>query len=38
VPVHLRAVAELFTAKLNNQEIAVLESALKKVILERTFG
>ena len=38
VPVHLRAVAELFTAKLNNQEIAVLESALKKVTLERTFG
>jgi DNA-binding MarR family transcriptional regulator len=38
VPVHLRAVAELFAAKLNNQEIAVLESALKKVILERTFG
>jgi DNA-binding MarR family transcriptional regulator len=38
VPVHLRAVAELFTAKLDNQEIAVLESALKKVILERTFG
>jgi DNA-binding MarR family transcriptional regulator len=38
VPVHLRAVAELFTAKLDDQELAVLESALKKVILDRTFG
>jgi DNA-binding MarR family transcriptional regulator len=38
VPVHLRTVAELFMAKLNNQELAVLESALKKVILDRTFG
>jgi DNA-binding MarR family transcriptional regulator len=38
VPVHLRAVAELFMAKLDNRELAVLESALKKVILDRTFG
>jgi DNA-binding MarR family transcriptional regulator len=38
IPVHLRSVVELFTAKLNNQELAVLESALKKVILARTFG
>jgi DNA-binding MarR family transcriptional regulator len=38
VPVHLRAVAELFIAKLDNQELAVLERALKKVILDRTFG
>src|ERR1700687_1728521 len=38
VPVHLRAVAELFVAKLDDQELAVLESALKKVILDRTFG
>jgi hypothetical protein len=38
VPVHLRAVAELFMAKLDNQELAVLESALKKIILDRTFG
>jgi DNA-binding MarR family transcriptional regulator len=38
VPVHLRAVTELFMAKLDNQELAVLESALKKVILDRTFG
>jgi DNA-binding MarR family transcriptional regulator len=38
VPVHLRAVAELFMGKLDNQELALLESALKKVILDRTFG
>jgi DNA-binding MarR family transcriptional regulator len=38
VPVHLRAVAELFMAKLDDQELAVLERALKKVILDRTFG
>ena len=38
VPVHLRAVAELFMGKLNDHELAVLESALKKVILDRTFG
>jgi DNA-binding MarR family transcriptional regulator len=38
VPVHLRAVAELFMAKLDNEELAVLEKALKKVILDRTFG
>jgi DNA-binding MarR family transcriptional regulator len=38
VPIHLRTVAELFMAKLDNHELAVLESALKKVILDRTFG
>jgi DNA-binding MarR family transcriptional regulator len=38
VPIHLHMVAELFMAKLDNQELAVLESALKKVILDRTFG
>jgi DNA-binding MarR family transcriptional regulator len=38
VPVHLRTIAELFMAKLDNEELAVLESALKKVILDRTFG
>ena len=38
VPVHLRTVAELFMAKLDNQELAVLESTLKKVILDRAFG
>jgi hypothetical protein len=38
VPVHLRTVAELFTAKLDDQELAILERALKKVILDCTFG
>jgi DNA-binding MarR family transcriptional regulator len=38
VPVHLRTVAELFMAKLDDQELALLESALRKVILDRTFG
>jgi DNA-binding MarR family transcriptional regulator len=38
VPVHLRAVTQLFMAKLDDKEIAVIESALKKVILDRTFG
>jgi DNA-binding MarR family transcriptional regulator len=38
VPVHLRTVAELFTAKLDNEELATLESALKKVIVDPTFG
>ena len=38
VPIHLRTVAELFTAKLDNEELAVLEGALKKVILDSTFG
>jgi DNA-binding MarR family transcriptional regulator len=38
VPVHLRTVAELFMAKLDDQELAALESTLKKVILDRAFG
>jgi DNA-binding MarR family transcriptional regulator len=38
VPVHLHAVAELFMAKLDDQELAGLESTLKKVILDRAFG
>lgn len=38
VPVHLRRVAELFMAKLDNQELAVMESALRKVVLDRSFG
>ncbi len=38
VPVHLRTVADLFMAKLDDQELAVLERALRKVILDRTFG
>jgi DNA-binding MarR family transcriptional regulator len=38
LPVHLRTVADLFMAKLDDQELAILESALKKVILDCTFG
>jgi DNA-binding MarR family transcriptional regulator len=38
LPVHLRTVGELFIAKLDDHELAVLESALKKVIVDRTFG
>ena len=38
VPVHLRSVAELFITKLDDKELAVLERALKKVILDCTFG
>jgi DNA-binding MarR family transcriptional regulator len=38
VPVHLRRVADMFMAKLDDQELAVLESALKKLILDCTFG
>jgi len=37
-PVHLRGVADLFVAKLDDRELAVLESALSKVILDCTFG
>jgi hypothetical protein len=38
VPVHLLRVADLFMAKLDDQELAVLESSLKKVVLDCTFG
>jgi DNA-binding MarR family transcriptional regulator len=37
-PVHLRGVAELFVAKLDQQELTVLKGALDKVIVECTFG
>src|SRR5438874_8948896 len=37
-PVHLRGVADLFVAKLDDQEVAVLQSALAKVTLDCTFG
>src|SRR5947207_10582430 len=36
-PVHLRGVADLFVANLDDQELAVLESALAKVTLDCTF-
>jgi DNA-binding MarR family transcriptional regulator len=37
-PVHLRGVSELFVAKLDDQELAVLKSALDKVTVDCTFG
>jgi DNA-binding MarR family transcriptional regulator len=37
-PVHLRGVAELFVAQLDDQELAVLRSALDKVTVDCTFG
>ena len=37
-PVHLRGVSELFVAQLDDQELAVLKSALDKVIADCTFG
>jgi DNA-binding MarR family transcriptional regulator len=37
-PVHLRGVSELFVAQLDEQELAVLKSALDKVIVDCAFG
>jgi DNA-binding MarR family transcriptional regulator len=37
-PAHLRGVSDLFVAKLDDHELAVLESAMAKVILDCTFG
>jgi DNA-binding MarR family transcriptional regulator len=37
-PAHVRGVAELFVAKLDDQELAALKSALDKVTLDCTFG
>jgi DNA-binding MarR family transcriptional regulator len=38
VPVHLRGVSKLFVERLDDQELAVLEAALGKVIVDCTFG
>jgi DNA-binding MarR family transcriptional regulator len=38
VPVHLRGVSKLFVDRLDKQELALLESALGKVIVDCTFG
>jgi DNA-binding MarR family transcriptional regulator len=38
VPVHLRGVSRLFVERLDEQELAVLETALRKVIVDTTFG
>jgi DNA-binding MarR family transcriptional regulator len=37
-PVHARGVSELFVAQLDDQELAVLTNALKKVTVDCTFG
>jgi DNA-binding MarR family transcriptional regulator len=37
-PVHLRGVSELFVAQLDEHELALLKSALDKVIVDCTFG
>jgi DNA-binding MarR family transcriptional regulator len=37
-PVHLRGVSDLFAAKLDDQQLAILEGALAKVTLDCTFG
>jgi DNA-binding MarR family transcriptional regulator len=37
-PAHLRGVSQLFVERLNDQELAVLDTALRKVIVHCTFG
>jgi hypothetical protein len=37
-PVHLRGVSRLFVERLDDQELAILETALRKVIVDCTFG
>jgi DNA-binding MarR family transcriptional regulator len=37
-PVHVRGISDLFVARLDDQELAALESALAKVTLDCTFG
>jgi DNA-binding MarR family transcriptional regulator len=37
-PVHVRGVSELFVAKLDDQELAALQSALDKVSVDSAFG
>ena len=38
MPVHLRGVSKLFVERLDDMELAVLETALRKVIVDCTFG
>jgi DNA-binding MarR family transcriptional regulator len=38
VPVHARGIAEYFVSRLEDEELAVLESALDKVTIDCTFG
>ena len=37
-PIHARGISELFVAQLDDQELAVLERALNKVIVDCSFG
>jgi DNA-binding MarR family transcriptional regulator len=37
-PIHVRGISELFLAKLDDHELAVLETALTKVTLDCKFG
>jgi DNA-binding MarR family transcriptional regulator len=37
-PVHARGISELFVARLDDEELAVLEKALNKVIVDCNFG
>jgi len=37
-PVHARGISELFVAQLDDQELALLERALNKVIVDCSFG
>jgi DNA-binding MarR family transcriptional regulator len=37
-PIHLRGVSKLFVERLDDQELAVVETALRKVIVDCTFG
>jgi hypothetical protein len=37
-PVHLRGIADLFVAQLDDEELAVLERALNKVAVDCSFG
>src|SRR5712691_5177543 len=38
VPVHARGISKLFVAKLDDEELALLERALSKVIVDCSFG
>jgi DNA-binding MarR family transcriptional regulator len=37
-PVHARGISKLFVAQLDDQELAILERALGKVIIDCSFG
>jgi len=37
-PVHARGISKLFVAQLDDQELAILERALRKVIIDCSFG